>query len=325
MLLLVLASIPEDQVPPELRKNLTPRLAELYRDDPDRGIHSAAELVLCNWKLDKVLQHEFDDLQSKAKPIRQLDSEGRAALRGKEWFITPSGQTMVVLPGPRTFLMGSPGGEPLRDHRQEPLRLGTINRTIAVETKEVTVAQFLDFFPNHANQFDLGRECPVNNVTWYEALEYCNQGSLAEKLEPCYPAVIGPGMVLDPALLNKNGYRLPTEMEAECFSRAGTNTTWYFGHSFSLVSRYAWTMANSATESHPLVHPVGRLLPNDFGLFDTAGNVFEWCQDRYHDDRPGPCVDRQVSLRQSPQNFRVDLAGYFGPGLQTLMNTLSEA
>ncbi len=132
-------------------------------------------------------------------------------------------------------------------------------------------------------------------------------------------------MVLDPALLNKNGYRLPTEMEAECFSRAGTNTTWYFGHSYSLVSRYAWTMSNSATESHPLVHPVGRLLPNDFGLFDTAGNVFEWCQDRYYDDRPGPCDELQVSLRQVTTQLRGSVSRAISvSGLQTVINTLAE-
>jgi hypothetical protein len=157
-LLLVLASIPDDKVPLELLKKLTPRLVDLYRNDPDRGIHSAAELVLRNWKLDDVLQHAHAELQTKAKPILQLDREGLAALGGKEWFITPSGQTMVVLHGPRTFLMGSPGGEPLRDHWQEPLQRRTFDRTIAVETKEVTVAQFLDFFPHHATHFAFGRE-----------------------------------------------------------------------------------------------------------------------------------------------------------------------
>ena len=231
---------------------------------------------------------------------------------------------MVVLHGPLQFMMGSPGGEPLRDHRQEPLRRQRIERTIAVEIKEVTVAKFLHFFPNHANDFDLGRECPVNNVTWYEALEYCNQRSIEEGLKPCYPDEIGPHMVLDPALRNKNGYRLPTEVEAECFSRAGTRTTWYFGHSQLLVSRYAWTVFNSATGLHPVVHPVGRLLPNDFGLFDTVGNVFEWCQDRYVPDRPGLCDELGVSLPRSPHNLRVGLAGYFGLGLQTVIKTLSE-
>ena len=75
-LLLVLASIPNERVPVELRKKLTTRLGELYRDDPDRGVHSAAELVLRNWKLDDVLQHELDELRLKAKPIRQLTAKG---------------------------------------------------------------------------------------------------------------------------------------------------------------------------------------------------------------------------------------------------------
>jgi eukaryotic-like serine/threonine-protein kinase len=220
--------------------------------------------------------------------------------------------------------MGSPGGEPSRDHCQEPLRPRTIDRTIAVETKEVTVAQFLDYFPNHTNHFDLGRECPVNNVTWYQVLKYCNKRSIDEKLEPCYPEEVGPNMVLDPGLLRKNGYRLPTEVEAEYISRAGTNTTWYFGHSKSLVSRYGWTVYNSETQVHPVVHPVGRLLPNDFGLFDTVGNVFEWCQDRYYPDRPGLCDELQVALPRSPHIGKVGLTEFFGLGLQTLIDTLAE-
>ncbi len=147
------------------------------------------------------------------------------------------------------------------------------------------MSQFLHFFPEHASgtRFELGPECPVNNVTWYEALAYCNKLSIEEKLDPCYPDVIGPAMVLLPDLLKKNGYRLPTEVEMEYYSRAGTTTTWYFGHSPPLVSRYAWTVFNSGTQSHP----VGQLLPNDFGLFDTVGNVFEWCQDRFYPESPG--------------------------------------
>jgi eukaryotic-like serine/threonine-protein kinase len=193
--------------------------------------------------------------------------------------------------------MGSTGEEPLRDHYQEPLQQRRIPRTIAVATKEVTLAQFLRFFPEHPHQtaFGLDLECPVNSVTWFDAVRYCNRLSREEGLEPCYPDELGPGMVLEPDLLAKTGYRLPTEAEWENFSRAGATTTWYFGHSEPLVSRYGWTVFNSGIHSHP----VGRLLPNDFGLFDTVGNVFEWCHDRFQPDRPGLCDEPQARARET--------------------------
>ena len=71
---------------------------------------------------------------------------------------------------------------------------------------------------------------------------------------------------------SKIGYRLPTEAEWEYACRAGTVTRFLFGDSHELIGRYA-----SCSSMSPV--PVGSLLPNAFGLFDTHGNVFEWCQD----------------------------------------------
>ena len=314
-LLLALANMPVEKIAPSLRDGMKTTLELLYRNDPDRGIHSAVELILRNWRLDDVRKTAFDQLRRKAKPIRRLDREGMTALAGKQWFVTPSEYTMAVLPGPLEFTMGSPGNEPLRDHNQEPLRKCRINRTIAVATEEVTLKKFLRFFPEHAQvtKFGLDPECPVNNLTWYEAIEYCNKLSNAEGLEQCYPTRIQRNMVLDPNLLFRNGYRLLTEAESEYCSRAGTKSTWYFGHAESLMSRYAWTVFNSETR----LHPVGQLLPNDFGLFDTAGNVFEWCHDRHFRDRPGLCDEPQIS----PVTARsTGQPGIFGLGLQTLIN-----
>jgi formylglycine-generating enzyme required for sulfatase activity len=275
-LLLVLAGIPADKVPPDLRRACKDHLAALYRRDPDPGIHSAAELVLRRWRLEDMPRREFHPSRGRAR-----------APADARWLVTKGGDTMVVLPGPIALTMGSPGDEPQRDHVFERLQPRRIERTIAVAAREVTRAQFLRLFPEHPHktEFGLDPECPVNSVTWYDAVRYCNRLSVEEGFAPCYPDEIGPGMVLDPDLLERTGYRLPTEAEWEAFARAGAGTTWSFGHSETLVSRYGWTALSQGLQSRP----VGRLLPNDFGLFDTLGNVSEWCHDRFEPDRPGLC------------------------------------
>ena len=81
-------------------------------------------------------------------------------------------------------------------------------------------------------------------------------------------------MKLPANYLSRTGYRLPTEAEFEYACRAGTLTSRYYGNSDELLSKYAWTAANSNYHASP----VGRLWPNMFGLFDTLGNVAELCQ-----------------------------------------------
>ena len=77
--------------------------------------------------------------------------------------------------------------------------------------------------------------------------------------------------------LDKGGYRLPTEAEWELACRGGTTGARHFGTLPDLLAKYAWHLDGSGGSSRP----VGSLRPNPFGLFDTLGNVTEWCQDRY--------------------------------------------
>jgi formylglycine-generating enzyme required for sulfatase activity len=83
-------------------------------------------------------------------------------------------------------------------------------------------------------------------------------------------------------VLERTGYRLPTEPEWEYACRSGTVTSYYFGLSTALVDKYAWSQANSKDHAWSC----GSLLPNDLGLFDMLGNEFEWVQDSMY--RPMP-------------------------------------
>jgi formylglycine-generating enzyme required for sulfatase activity len=135
------------------------------------------------------------------------------------------------------------------------------------------------FIPRKSNQENV--DLPAACVTWYLAAAYCNWLSQKDGLSKdqwCYAPndqdKYDVGMTIkkwqgEPHL---RGYRLPTEAEWEYVCRAGTNTRWSCGESVALLPRFA------CCETYALL-PVGSLKPNDWGLFDTHGNVSEWCQD----------------------------------------------
>src|SRR5262249_22813917 len=152
-----------------------------------------------------------------------------------------------------------------------------IEHSLAVATTEVTEEQFRAFKPDHKQdrRYSLEPGCPVSMVTWYDAVGYCNWLNVQDKIDRtqwCYPEEIKSGMVVSEKAIERYGYRLPTEVEWEYICRAGTETARPFGSSEELIPRYGWTWLNSKERTSP----GGRLLPNEFGLFDILGNVWEW-------------------------------------------------
>ncbi|MFK8112563.1 MAG: SUMF1/EgtB/PvdO family nonheme iron enzyme [Rubripirellula sp.] len=257
---------------------ISKKLLQLYRTDPDPGIHASSEWVLRSWGKEDELARVNEQLAS-SQPNRDRD-----------WYVTKQGHSMVVMPGPIEFLMGSPSRERNRSSF-EYLHRKRVGHEFAIASKEVTVQQFAEFLKrnpsikhsytkNHAPDPD----CPQVSVTWYEAAAYCRwlseQAGVPEE-QMCYPPVaeIAEGMKLPPEYLSRTGYRLPTEAEWEYACRANTNTSRYYGDVEQLLHKFAWYRNTSDDRTWP----VGLLKPNDFGLFDMHGNVQEWCQEGYVD------------------------------------------
>ncbi len=246
------------------RQNQLPWLVELYRDDPDPGIHGAAEWLLRQWQAS-------DEMKAINKGLATGKVEGK-----RQWYLNRQGQTMVVVPTPGEFWMG----ESQEKHRRK------IDRIFAIASKEVTVEQFLRFRKEHEydKQYVSTVACPVNAVSWYDAAAYCNWLGEQEGLpkeewcyEPNQQGQYAAGMKVAPDYLKRTGYRLPTEGEWEHACRAGGDTLYSFGESADLLEKYGWFDKNSLSKSHP----VGLLKSNDLGLFDLHGNDWEWCQDVY--------------------------------------------
>lgn len=173
-------------------------------------------------------------------------------------------KNFVQIPG-GTFQMGNPNGE--KD--EQPVHNVTIG-AFSISATEVTQAQYKAVMGNNPSKL-VGDNYPVNTVTWFDALEYCNELSRQEKLTPCYTKD-GDSWIWN---RGANGYRLPTEAEWEYAARGGQKgpgTTYSGGNN---IDEVGWCKTNSDGR----LHEVAKKKPNQFGLYDMSGNVCEWCWD----------------------------------------------
>jgi len=175
----------------------------------------------------------------------------------------------------------------------------------------------------------------VEQVTWYDAVEFCNKLSAAEGLTSVYtitgrtPAT---GYPITSATVttdfSKSGYRLPTEAQWEYAAKGGQNSRGYTYPGSDNLDAVAWYNINSGSKTHE----VGKLAPNELGIYDMGGNVWEWCWD-WFGEYPGGTqqdymgassdfsrIQRGGSWYNSAVYLRSENRGSYYP--QTAINTM---
>ncbi|NIA12519.1 MAG: SUMF1/EgtB/PvdO family nonheme iron enzyme [Nitrospiraceae bacterium] len=179
-----------------------------------------------------------------------------------------AGIEFVWIP-PGRFRMGSRYDEAGREDDETP-HVVTITRGFWLGKHEVTQAQWTGVMGENPSHFQQdGAERPVERVSWDDCREFMRRMNA-----------------------KGGGFRLPTEAEWEYAARAGRASPYAFGSDPGQLAAHAWYEVNSGSETHP----VATARPNAWGLYDMAGNVWEWCNDYY-----GAYPDRRVADPAGPE------------------------
>ncbi len=169
-----------------------------------------------------------------------------------------------------------PPGRLIRQMKGKKTKIHIL-KPIYVSRCPITQAQYKDITGKEAGHFKFrGKNRPVECVNWFNAVKFCSTASQKAGMKPPF--------IFDQVNGNKfslsyNGYRLPTSAEWQYFCLAGSEGDYCFGNDIAMLPDYAWYRENSGANE---THKVAQKMSNEWGLFDTHGNVFEWCVDPYN-------------------------------------------
>ena len=292
-LLKSLARIDGSEVNGTSQNKLLPVCQELYsRLGGHPAVFAAAESVIRKWNVKNL--PKLDKQTTKTRVVRNAGSEN-----------------IVLVPVPAqkiTFDESSisPGFNVQITRNTKKLSDISSDMDMLMMNKEVSRTLFHDFLKQRDEKHAVhqlqdcpqptGKDMPANSVSWYAAALFCNWLSDQHGLERYYKPTdldkleklprFGTSTIEWEVNEQANGYRLPTMQLLELGCRSGAKTAFHFGHAkrYPILNEYA-----VLSQEFPRPSPRATKLPNDYGLFDTLGNVDEWCQDCFtamHSSRP---------------------------------------
>ena len=190
------------------------------------------------------------------------------------------GMELLLMPAGE-FLMGSDSG----DADERPVHKVVLSQPFYLGKYEVTQAQWSAVMGNNPSHFKGDPNRPVERVSWHMVQEFIRRLNTKE---------------------GHTKYRLPTEAEWEYAAHAGSTTRYSFGDDDARLEQYAWYNGNDGGTTHP----VGRLKPNPWGLYDMHGNVWEWVQDWRGPYVNGTIIDPQGAATGNVKGYRGGGWGY---------------
>jgi formylglycine-generating enzyme required for sulfatase activity len=191
------------------------------------------------------------------------------------------------------FQMGTRG----ESVREEPVHRVRLTQPFYLGQFPVTQAQYVAFRPNHENGFFGDSRRPVEQVSWYDATEFC--AWLNDRTKVAWPSGL-------------EGFtaQLPSEAQWEYACRGRTETQFYTGDGGTALGAAGWHHGNSDRKTHP----VGLKQPNAYGLYDMHGNVEEWCADAWLADAYKLRVDGVCDPKVTEKDVEGDVLRVFRGG-----------
>lgn len=228
------------------------------------------------------LQQDVEVLQSLDLTVQTLETFFKQPHTPK------TNDTTIEINGVKLEMIYIPGGEFLmglsKFDKENPFHRVKLSPYL-IGKYPVTQVQWAAVMGNNPSHFR-GDELPVENVSWNDAVKFCK------------------------TISTKTGkaFRLPSEAEWEYGARADSTGHYCFGNDENMLGEYAWYYENSDMKTHP----VERKQPNAFGLYDMHGNVWEWCEDVWHENYKGAPLDGSAWLSGGDSSFRVLRGGSWG-------------